>query len=211
MDDRPELAPFLDAPGQLLQLCKEVVERLDEQRQGAELDEYEKQLREIARAIDQLEKADIAIPDELRRLKTDLVAKLAVRDEISNKLAKLADGFKEVLQDLRSRTARSSSTGHPGAQRRKRSTEPTTSGKVFRKEIIRALKVLGGSGSVRQVLAEVEKQLAGKMFPRDLETLPGGDIVWQKTVQWLRYKMTQDGTLKNDSPRGIWELGENHR
>ena len=165
MSDSSELTRFLDSPELLSQLCKNVIARLDERRKGARLDEQEKQLNEIARTIEKLEKAGVSVPDELRRLKTGLVAELAVRDEINNKLEKLAHGLEEVLQDLRPRIGKSNSTTHQKTQTKKRSQKPKTSKEILRKEIIKALNTLGGTGRARQVLAEMGKQLNGKLLP----------------------------------------------
>jgi len=192
MSDSSELTRFLDSPELLSQLCKNVIARLDERRKRARLDEQEKQLNEIARTIEKLEKAG--------------VAELAVRDEINNKLEKLAHGLEEVLQDLRPRIGKSNSTTHQKTQTKKRSQKPKTSKEILRKEIIKALNTLGGTGRVRQVLAEMGKQLNGKLLPRDIEAISSGDLVWENNACWERHSMVKDGILKNDSPRGIWEL-----
>jgi hypothetical protein len=43
---------------------------------------------------------------------------------------------------------------------------------------------------------------------RDLERTKNGhgDEVWWNTAQWARLKMVKDGTLRDDSDQGIWEL-----
>ena len=206
MSDSSEITRFLDSPELLSQLCKDVIARLDERRKGAGLDEQEKQLDEIARAIDKLEKAGISVPDELRRLKTGLVAELAIHDETNNKLEKLADGLEEVLCDLHSRIGMANKTCGQKIPVKKRSKKPKTTNEVLRKEIIKALNTLGGSGRVRQALAEMGKQLNGKLLPRDMETVSTGDLVWKNNACWERNRMVNEGILKNDSPRGIWEL-----
>ena len=205
MSDHSELARFLDSPELLCQLCKDVITRLDKRRQGAGLDEREKQLNEIAQTINKLEKAKVSVPDELRRLKTGLVAKLAIRDEINNKLKKLADGFEEVLCDLHSRIGKANKTCSQKIPVKKRSKKLKTTKEVLRKEIIKALNTLGGSGGVQQILVEMEKQLNGKLLPRDMETV-SIDLVWKNNACWERNRMVNEGILKNDSPRGIWEL-----
>ena len=208
MNDMPDPAPFLDSPDRLLQLCMDVIAQLDERRQGQELDEQEKQLKEIAHTINKLEKTGVSVPDELRHLKTELVTKLAVRDEINNTLEQLADGFEKILPELRSLVGRTNDNGQQKPPRKKRSREPKTSKEVLRKEIIRALEALGGAGRVQQVLAKMEEQLEGKLLPRDMETLSSGDLVWKKNAQWERYLMVLDGILKSDSRHGTWELSE---
>lgn len=206
MNDMPDPAPFLDSPDRLLQLCMDVIAQLDERRQ--ELDEQEKQLKEIAHTINKLEKTGVSVPDELRQLKIGLMAELAVRDEITNTLERLADGFEKVLRELRSMVGRSNDNGQQKPPRKKRSREPKTSREVLRKEIIRALESLGGAGQVQQVLAKMEEQLEGNLLSRDMETLSTGVLVWMNNAQWERTRMVQDGILKSDSRRGTWELSE---
>jgi hypothetical protein len=31
---------------------------------------------------------------------------------------------------------------------------------------------------------------------------------WRNSAQWARNSMVQEGLLKNDSPRGIWEISD---
>ena len=207
MNDMIDPAPFLDSPDLLLQLCVDVIAQLDERRQGQELDEQEKQLKEIAYTINKLEKTGVSVPDELRQLKIGLMAELAVRDEITNTLEGLADGFEKVLQDLHSTIGRINDKG----PRKKRSREPKTSREVLRKEIIQALETLGGAGRVQQVLDKMEEQLEGKLLPRDLEILSTGVLVWKNNACWERSRMVPDGILKGDSRRGTWELSEAHQ
>lgn len=210
MNERQDLTPFLNSPHLLVQLCKDVIARLDEQQQGAEkldeLDEREKQLNEIARAIDKLESAGVSVPDELRQLKTGLVAELAVRDEMENKLKELEDGLEEALQTLRSKIRRPKII-----DRRIHPNGPRTERAVLRKEIIRALEVLGGAGSPTQVIAEIDKRLAGKLFPCDMFILPNGKMSWHGSTKKERSRMIQDGILKSDSPVGIWELTKEYK
>ena len=34
---------------------------------------------------------------------------------------------------------------------------------------------------------------------------------WRNTAHWARYELVQDGLLKDDSKRGIWEISEKGR
>jgi hypothetical protein len=40
----------------------------------------------------------------------------------------------------------------------------------------------------------------------DRQTMTSGEIRWRNAVQWERNEMVREGLLKNDSPRGVWEL-----
>jgi len=82
---------------------------------------------------------------------------------------------------------------------------------ILKKEIIKALQKLGGRGEIRQVMDEVGKQLEGKLTEGDLEWRESVKMyAWQHNVCWARYKMVQEGILRRDAPRGIWELTEKY-
>ncbi len=211
MEEKPDITIFLKSPEQLLQLCRDVINELDKRREDKGLAEQEKQLREISRAIGKLEKAGIPVPDELRSLKVDLAAKLAIKEENDSVLETLADGLEGILQDLRARIGRTEKAAPGKSLRKRRSKKPKTEKDVLRKEIIRALKRLGGRAHLRQVLAEMEKQLKDKLLPGDLEKRQSGEIAWENNACWERFHMVQDGILRNDSPRGIWELSEEYK
>ena len=80
---------------------------------------------------------------------------------------------------------------------------------MLREQIIQALRKLGGSARVSEVIEEMGQQLDGKLLPGDMEWREAtNEYVWQNNAKWERYRMTQDGTLRNDSPYGIWALAE---
>lgn len=84
-----------------------------------------------------------------------------------------------------------------------------TSEKEYVIPILSAIERLGGQGKSTEVLDIVYEAMKGILNSLDLEKLPsGGDIRWRNTAQWARYTMITDGLLKNDSPRGIWEISE---
>ena len=58
--------------------------------------EQEVQLRAIAKAVEQLEKAGVAVPEPLRAEKTRIVAAIAVHREARQALAQLADELTEI-------------------------------------------------------------------------------------------------------------------
>jgi hypothetical protein len=80
---------------------------------------------------------------------------------------------------------------------------------AFRAYILKALAELGGSAHEMDVLARVEEMVKPHLSPIDLEWLPtGNDYRWRKKARWERFKMKEQGLLRSDSPRGIWELSE---
>jgi hypothetical protein len=67
---------------------------------------------------------------------------------------------------------------------------------------------MGGSGKTAEVLDRVEMMLGSNLTSADRATLGQGEIRWRNTAQWERNAMVDEGLLKKNSPRGVWELTE---
>ncbi len=209
MSDRPDIDRLVKDPSLLIELCRSVVDELDSNTDDSNVSEREAQLREISKAVERLEKLGVAVPDVLRAEKTRLAASLAVHADSTQALAQLAGEFTDILKELKARLGQEPATAEPRAKG-KRSRAPKTDKNVLREHIIRALQKLGGSGRVGDVIEAMGRQLEGKLMPGDLEWREATkEYVWQNNTKWERYRMTQDGTLRNDSPYGIWALTEN--
>lgn len=76
--------------------------------------------------------------------------------------------------------------------------------------ILKALELMGGKGSVTEVLEKVGRIMQGNLKDVDFESLPSNSTVkrWENSAQWARNSMVHDGLLKKDSPHGIWEITE---
>ncbi len=208
MSDSAEITRFVKDPSLLVELCREVIDELDAGTDDADVGERQTQLREIAKTIERLEKAGVAVPDVLRGEKTRLAASLAVHADSTQALVQLADEFANILKELKTRLGQTSSGATPGP-RPKRSRAPRTDKAILRTQIIQALRKLGGSARVAEIIEEMGRQFEGKLLAGDLEWREAtNEYVWQNNSKWERYRMTQDGALRNDSPYGIWALAE---
>lgn len=207
-----EVERYVKDPSLLVELCREVIEQLDTGSDNGETIAMEVQLREIARAIDKLDKQDVPVPDALRAEKTRLAAALGVSAETTQTLNHLAEELAELLKGLKDRIGRTPEAAPTKKPHAKRSKSPKTDKTTLRQLIVEALRHLGGSAPKNDVLKYMEENLHGKLQPGDLEWRESSkDLAWQNNACWERYAMTQDGTLKTGSPRGIWELSEEHR
>lgn len=199
-------------PSLLVELCRDVIDRLDATGDNGGTAAMETQLREIARAIDKLDKQGVPAPDVLRAEKTRLAAVLSVSAEAAQALNYLADELDELLKQLKDRIGRTPEAAPAKRPRTKRSKSPKTDKTTLRELIVEALRHFGGSAPKNDVLKYMEEKLQGKLLPGDLEWREAtNDHAWQNNACWERYAMAQDGTLKAGSPRGIWELSEAHR
>ncbi len=208
MNEDEDIRRFAQDPSLLVDLCRDVIDRLDSTDDTVSETDQEAQLQAVAKAVAQLEKGGIAVPEPLRAEKTRLVAALALRRDAKEALIQLADDLQDVLTDLRDRTGQS--TLAPETKpRTKRSKLPKTSKAVLREQILVALRKLDGRARVSEVIDEMTRQLNGKLLPGDTVWRQAtNEPAWQNNAKWERYQMTQDGALRSDSPRGIWELEE---
>ena len=217
MNTSVDVEHFAKHPEEMVELCCSVIDYLDAGSDQNDTAAMEVQLREIANAIQKLEKQKVPVPDVLRGEKTRLAAALGMRTEAKAALNSLADELSALVQDLNVRLGRvveiSVEEGSPKKPRKKakRKTPPRTDKATLRKLIIEALRHMGGSAHKNDVLKYMEDKLGDHLLPGDLEWRKAThDYVWQNTSCWERFTMTQDGTLKTGSPRGIWELSEEH-
>jgi restriction system protein len=81
---------------------------------------------------------------------------------------------------------------------------------TFRRPILQVLADMGGSGKVREVLPQVEKMVRAELSDADYQHLPSTPNMprWYNTAQWARHSMVQEGLLRDDSPRGTWEISK---
>jgi len=210
MSDSHDMERFAKDPGLLVELCQDVIDRLDVTADEALVAEQEAQLKVIARAVDQLEKSGVAVPDMLRAEKSRLVLALASYTESRQMLTQLADEFDELLKNLRERLGQNGA-GAEIKPRQKRSKLPRTSKEALRLLIIQSLESRHGKATVSEVKADLSKFLDGKLQAGDLEYRQDGKtLVWLNNVQWERLQMCRDGLIRNDSKSGVWELAEVH-
>ncbi len=205
---------LIDNPESLLALFQQSVQQLIEQR--PDTNEQEAQLRAVAKAIEQLEKQKISIPDSLRQTKMTLVDQISQYVQFNQRLRELGDGLIEVLDMIEEATGKNSSEGKsqketpPRQRRSKNSDQPVTSQSVLREYIVQALKELGGHARRSDVLEQMRGILKDRLTPRDIETRGDGRvIVWENNAAWERNAMVEEGILRSDSKFGYWELAEN--
>ena len=208
MDERE----LIQNPEALLALVQQAVQYLIEQRPDTA--EQEAQLRAVAKAIEQLEKQRVPVPDSLRQTKVDLVAKIGQQDQFDQQLRMLGDGLAEVMEMIEDITGKPRSEGKPQKEstprqhRPRNSDQPVTSQSILREYIIQALKEFGGSARRSDVLERMREMLKDRLTPRDFEKRGDRVIIWENNACWERAAMVREGILKDESKFGYWELAE---
>jgi hypothetical protein len=90
----------------------------------------------------------------------------------------------------------------------RRRTSNTTPQVAYRLPILESLAEMGGKGRARDVLNRVYERMKDVLTKDDKDYNSVGVIKWENNAHWERLKLVEEGYLKRDSPRGIWELTE---
>lgn len=77
--------------------------------------------------------------------------------------------------------------------------------------LLEALSQLGGSAAAGAAIEQLGQLLNGKLKPADYEKLDSGAIRWENRAQFVRYELVQKGDMKDDCPRGVWEISQQGR
>ncbi len=74
--------------------------------------------------------------------------------------------------------------------------------------ILRVLVELGGSASTKQVLQQVFQlmEVTNELREIDKTRRSDGQFYWNNRTQDMRRELINKGFMKEDSPRGIWEI-----
>ena len=74
--------------------------------------------------------------------------------------------------------------------------------------LLQVLLEAGGRAPSREAIENIEPKLADKFTEVDQGLLPSGELRWRNRAAFARLALVQNGDMKKDSPRGIWELTE---
>lgn len=112
-------------------------------------------------------------------------------------------GFEERVRNLNQQKGARVAAGSPLAA----SETAFTPVHAYWPAILESLVELGGRAKREDVVDSVGKRLRSILTPADMEILPSGlDVRWRNRVAWQRLNMVNQGLLRSDSQRGIWEI-----
>jgi restriction system protein len=126
-------------------------------------------------------------------------------------------------QDLRCRFAYDSTTNRSycqvgnsnaasgeGARIRKGLKTPQ---EAYQAPILQALVELDGRSNLNPVLDRVYALMKGRLNEYDLTPLASDGVTprWRNTAQWARNSLREEGLIRDDTPRSIWEITDEGR
>jgi restriction system protein len=79
--------------------------------------------------------------------------------------------------------------------------------------ILQALVDLGGRSELHPVLERVHEMMKVQLNEHDLAVLPSDGVTprWRNTAQWARNSLREEGLIRDDTPRSVWEISEKGR
>ena len=79
--------------------------------------------------------------------------------------------------------------------------------------ILRVLAEMGGSGKTKDVIVKVGEKMKSILKPKDYEKTATRtkELRWQNNTRWARQAMVDDGRMKKDSDKGLWEISDKGR
>ena len=83
--------------------------------------------------------------------------------------------------------------------------------KEFRRPLMEILYASGGKARVEELRPILKERLEPRLRSADYEPVSTGDPRWWNGACWARNGLKRDGHLRDDSPRGLWELSEKGR
>ena len=130
-----------------------------------------------------------------------------LQDTAESALAKALDAAEEgrkLLRRDRSKTAEKAMR----VSRGRASSLNKLPQKEFRQPLLELLYEMGGSVRVTDLRPVMKKKMMSALLSGDLERVSTGDERWWNATCWERSNLVNEGYLRDDSSRGIWELSE---
>jgi|APSaa5957512622_1039677.scaffolds.fasta_scaffold75940_2 restriction system protein len=106
---------------------------------------------------------------------------------------------------------------HPKSNKKKQKLKRISRGlrtqeQEFRIPILKVIVENGGAGKVNDILPIVESKMKNILRPSDYDLVGNSNEVrWRNTARWERKRMKDDGLLRKDSKKGVWEVSQNGR
>ena len=121
------------------------------------------------------------------------------------------DVIRLALDALDSSRGKARTSAVPTVGKKRPEAAPTTQGsklpqKEFRGPLLEVLIESGGRSLVRNIRARLESKVSSRLSAADYEKVSTGEPRWWNAVCWERSVLVKEGILRDDSPRGEWEL-----
>jgi hypothetical protein len=137
-----------------------------------------------------------------------MVPTIRVDDDVYKTLQGMAEPFVDSPNSVLRRVLELDASAEERQETRRATSDEILSRFEYDQPILEALAKRGGSARPSELLNDVGEMLKDRLKERDYERVPSGDIRWRNRAMWRRMRLIDEGFLKADTPRGVWELTE---
>jgi hypothetical protein len=141
---------------------------------------------------------------------------ITLKGETLAKLQGLATPFVDTPETVIDRLAddalarRNGHASEPGATKKRKHLSPGVALSIdeYKNAVLLVLHEMGGSGRRPEVRDAAYDQLKDKLGDVDRQPIASGAPRWRNRTGWARQRLVDDGLIRSDSERGVWELTE---
>ena len=130
-----------------------------------------------------------------------------LRDTADSALAKALDAA-EATRKRPGRKGPTTVARTTGGVRRSAASRDRLPQSEFRQPLLEILHEMGGSARVANLRPAMKEKMMPTLLQGDLELVSSGDERWWNATCWERRNLVKEGYIRDDSPRGTWELSE---
>lgn len=130
-----------------------------------------------------------------------------LEDTVESALAKALDAAEEARKLSRRGRSTKAAKATRVTRRRVASLDKLPQ-REFRQPLLEILYEMGGSVHVTDLRPVMKEKMISVLLSGDLERLSSGDERWWNATCWERFNLAKEGYLRDNSPRGTWELSE---
>ncbi|QSZ66149.1 hypothetical protein RJ40_00855 [Methanofollis aquaemaris] len=189
------------------------------QNEDPELLKKKNQIGALNLAMNQLTACELHVPEDLKLRKESLedeVARMGDPDVVlpvmHDELVELVHMIEIHFNDSRGRSGKArirknkKSFKNLHKENKSFSSGEITPRNVLKLVLIDVLRDMGGRGGVGEIKDEMIIRIGDQFTDKDKEQHSSGYARWWYNTQWVRQELVFDGVLRDDSPRGVWEL-----
>ena len=140
---------------------------------------------------------------------------IRISEETMNRLKKWAKPLEDTAESAFVKVLDAAEGKHEAQQKtladrqpRQRKAQEKLPQEEFRRPLLESLYEMGGTAHVETLRPIMEKRLASRLLPGDFTPVATGQPRWWGATCWERNRLKEDGYLRGDSKRGVWELSE---
>lgn len=201
----------INNPESFLDFSQRVITAMRTRLELEKLSELQGQQNAVSKAISELDRQNIEVPDGLRAEKIRLTLEIDRKRQLQNDFYRF---LKQLSSQSCSASADSNKKELSGSLAKVKSTRrlnvppETTPLETMQAWAMQALRDLGGSGYGREIRESLWHQHGNELTAADLRKYPDGKYSWTRRLRSTLEGLRSQGILLPRTEPGFWKLAE---